>query len=71
MFRRREREGATNVTRQNPESGVVGLALASMALETIARLGWRARTAASTPRDRALILGALAAGLALLLSVPE
>ena len=47
--------------------GIVGLALALTALATIARLGWRARNAAVTERERALVLGALASGMALLL----
>ncbi len=49
------------------EGGVVGLALALLAVAMIARLGRRALDAAATPRERALVLGALAGGLALLI----
>jgi O-antigen ligase/tetratricopeptide (TPR) repeat protein len=49
------------------EGGVVGLALALVAVVTIARLGRRALHAAADPQQRALVLGALAGGLALLI----
>jgi O-antigen ligase/tetratricopeptide (TPR) repeat protein len=49
------------------EGGVVGAALTVLALAAIARLAGRARNAANTPPERALVLGAMAGGLALLL----
>lgn len=49
------------------EGGIVGLGLALLALATIARLARRALAAAPTPRQRALVLGAIAGGLALLI----
>ena len=49
------------------EGGIVGAALALLALVTIARLGRRALDAAPTPRERALVVGALSGGLALLI----
>jgi hypothetical protein len=49
------------------EGGGVGLVLAFVALVTIGRLGRRALIAAPTSRDRAMVLGALAGGLVLLI----
>jgi O-antigen ligase/tetratricopeptide (TPR) repeat protein len=49
------------------EGGIIGLALALVAVTAIARLGRRALDAATNPRERALVLGALSGGLALLI----
>ena len=49
------------------EGGVVGLTLALLAMASIAQLGRRALKAGATPSERALVLGALAGGMALLI----
>jgi O-antigen ligase/tetratricopeptide (TPR) repeat protein len=49
------------------EGGLVGIALALVAAVAIARLGRRALDADSSGQERALVLGALGSGLALLL----
>jgi hypothetical protein len=49
------------------EAGVIGLGLALLALAAIARLGRLAQRAAASDSDRALVLGALLGGLALMI----
>jgi O-antigen ligase len=49
------------------EGGILGLGLALTAAVGIARLGRRASAAAPSPRDRALVLGAMFGGLTLLI----
>src|SRR5262249_41020465 len=49
------------------EGGAIGLGLALLALAAVARLGRLAQGAATSRRDKALLLGALLGGLALMI----